>query len=177
MVQIIQNGDPILREVSKNVALDRIGATQINKILKDMKRALSLEDDGVAIAAPQIGIPLRIFVVSGKVLDAIQYGEPEEININAKAKNNDMVFINPNIIKISKKKNTLEEGCLSIRGYYGDVRRSTNITVEAYDENGEKFTRGAGGLLAQIFQHETDHLEGTLFIDKAKNIEEVPYKK
>ncbi len=68
----------------------------------------------------------------------------------------------------------MPEGCLSVRWLYGEVERSTNATIEAYDENSVKFTRGAGGLLAQIFQHETDHLDGILFIDKARNIMDLP---
>ncbi len=71
----------------------------------------------------------------------------------------------------------MPEGCLSVRWFYGEVERSTNATIEAYDENAKKFTRGAGGLLAQIFQHETDHLNGILFIDKAKNIVDMPPEK
>ena len=86
----------------------------------------------------------------------------------------DLVFINPKITKLSKKKVNVPEGCLSVRWLYGDVKRSSNATIEAYDENGKKITRGAGGLLAQIFQHETDHLNGVLFIDKARNLQEIP---
>ena len=63
------------------------------------------------------------------------------------------------------------EGCLSVRWYYGKVYRSINVSLEYYDENGKKQVRGAGGLLAHIFQHECDHLDGHLFIDKAKDIE------
>jgi peptide deformylase len=71
----------------------------------------------------------------------------------------------------------MPEGCLSVRWLYGNTFRSKKATVTAYDENGKKFVRGASGLLAQIFQHETDHLVGTLFIDHAKNIkEELPPK-
>jgi len=89
----------------------------------------------------------------------------------------DLVFINPEIIKISKKKGSVPEGCLSVRWLYGEVKRSTNATIRAYDENGKIFTRGGGGLLAQIFQHEVDHLNGVLFIDKAKNLVEIKPEK
>jgi len=177
MVKIVQKEDPVLREAAKNTPVKEIGSPKINGFLKDMKKALASQKDGVAIAAPQIGIPFRIFVVSGKALDVIELGEPEKITKDTPAKNDDMVFINPNILKLSKKKSVMEEGCLSVRGHYGDVKRSTNATIEAYDENGEKFTRGAGGLLAQIFQHEMDHLDGVLFTDKAKNVKEVPLEK
>jgi len=177
MVKIVQKEDPILRGTAKDIPIKDIGSPEINKILKDMKVALASQEDGVAIAAPQIGIPFRIFVVSGKVLDIVELEYPEKITKDMPTKNDDMVFINPNILKLSKKKNIMEEGCLSVRWQYGDVKRSTNATVEAYDEKGKKFTRGAGGLLAQIFQHEVDHLNGVLFIDKAKNVKELPPEK
>ena len=67
----------------------------------------------------------------------------------------------------------MEEGCLSVRWLYGKVRRSSKATINAYDEHGKKIVRGASGLLAQIFQHECDHLDGTLFIDKAKELWEM----
>jgi peptide deformylase len=66
----------------------------------------------------------------------------------------------------------MAEGCLSVRPLYGKVRRATKATMEAYDENGKKFTKSGSGLLAHIFQHETDHLDGILFIDKARDIHE-----
>jgi len=71
----------------------------------------------------------------------------------------------------------VDEGCLSVRGIYGNIERSKNATIKAYDENGNKFVRGAGGLLAQAFQHECDHLEGTLFIDNAKETWKVEMSK
>ena len=68
----------------------------------------------------------------------------------------------------------MEEGCLSVRDIYGKVKRYQKATISAYDENGKKFTMGGSGLLAQVFQHECDHLEGVLFIDKAISIEKLP---
>ena len=68
----------------------------------------------------------------------------------------------------------MEEGCLSVRWLYGKVRRSEKATIRAYDEHGKRFTLGASGLIAQAFQHETDHLEGVLFVDKADHLEDVP---
>jgi peptide deformylase len=83
------------------------------------------------------------------------------------------VFINPQITKFSKEKKWMEgEGCLSVRWVYGKVERATKVTLRAYDEYGNVFERGASGLLAHIFQHEVDHLDGILFIDKAKDLEE-----
>ena len=68
----------------------------------------------------------------------------------------------------------MEEGCLSVRWLYGQVDRSERVTLRAYDEKGKKLERGASGLLAQIFQHEVDHLDGILFTDKATQIEDLP---
>jgi len=180
---ILQKKEKILRQLAKEVPIDEIKSPRIKKIIKEMKEALFSQEDGVAIAAPQIGVSLRIFVVSGKIFDphfaasnTASRGRPAfgKQFTTDKKKYPDLVFINPKIVKLSKKKEFVPEGCLSVRWLYGEVKRSTNATILAYDEKGEKFTRGAGGLLAQIFQHETDHLEGVLFIDKAKNVQEMP---
>lgn len=165
-VEIVQKDAPVLREVAKNVPVKDIKGKKIQDILKTMKKALAKEEDGVAIAAPQIGESLRIFIVSGKVLK--REGDPEDYQPE------DLVFINPEIVKLSRKKTEVEEGCLSVRWLYGWVKRSEKATVLAYDAEGGKFQAGGSGLMAQIFQHETDHLDGILFIDKAKDLEELP---
>jgi peptide deformylase len=173
MVKIVQSENKVLREVAKEVPLNEINSPHIQKILKDMKSALLSQEDGVAIAAPQIGVALRIFIVSGRTFD-IESGEYEDNKAKPKAK--DIVCINPTITKLSKDKEDMDEGCLSVRWLYGKVKRSRKASIEAYDENGKKFSRGASGLLAQVFQHETDHLDGVLFIDKAKDLMEIPPK-
>jgi peptide deformylase len=167
MVEIVQNGHPALREISKEVDLKDIGSKNIKKILKDMSQALSSQNDGVAIAAPQIGINLRIFTISGNVFDedfSRKEGKTKE------QKHKDVVCINPIFKKMSKDRKLMSEGCLSVRPLYGKVRRATKATIEAYDQDGKKFTLSGNGLLAHIFQHEIDHLDGILFIDKAKDI-------
>jgi len=163
-VAIVQNGDPILRELAQTVPVADITSPKIKKIIADMKAALASQDDGVAIAAPQIGEPLRIFVVSGAVL---AHADP-------KYKGDDIVFINPELTKLSREKHDVEEGCLSVRWLYGKVKRAQKATIRGYDENGKRVLRGASGLLAQVFQHETDHLDGVLFIDKAYDVRDMP---
>ncbi|MEI8337612.1 MAG: peptide deformylase [bacterium] len=165
--KIFQAEDKVLRAKAKEVKIDEITSPAIKKILLQMKKSLEKENDGVAIAAPQIGVSLRIFVVSKKAFELVSGEEGFE----------DQVFINPVITKLSKEKEEMEEGCLSVRWKYGKVMRSDKATIKAYDENGKKFTRGASGLIAQIFQHETDHLDGVLFIDKAKDVVDLPPKK
>jgi peptide deformylase len=174
MPTIVQNGDKVLRKISKEVPISSITKPKIQDLLRDMSQALHEQNDGVAIAAPQIGESLRIFVVSGRVFDEdFINGKTSKSMTPTKSRHPDMVFINPVFKKISKDKKLMSEGCLSVRPLYGKVRRATRATIEAYDENGKKFTKDASGLLAHIFQHETDHLDGVLFIDKAKDLQEI----
>ncbi len=171
MIQIVQNGDPVLREKAQEVPLSSITKPKIKKVIADMKVALHSQDDGVAIAAPQIGVSLRIFVVSGKIFEE-DFIRGKSVMNTTQNTHPDLVFINPVFIKMSKDRKLLSEGCLSVRPLYGKVRRATKATIEAYDENGIHFSRVGTGLLAHIFQHETDHLDGILFIDKAKDLHE-----
>ncbi len=175
MKKILQRDEPVLRKVTEHIPLTQIKSEKIQNILNEMKEALDSQDDGVAIAAPQIGYPLRIFIVSKKV-EAIMREEKigKIANDSAVYDDKDLIFINPVIKKISKERKMVEEGCLSVRYLYGKVSRATKVRIEAYDEHGKKFERGGTGLLAQIFQHETDHLDGVLFFDKATDLEEIP---
>jgi peptide deformylase len=168
MVSILQAEEKVLRGTAKEVPLQDISTPKIKKVLADMKKALASQDDGVAIAAPQIGVPLRIFIISGRVLHILK---EETVEVPQYP---DMIFINPVITKLSKATKLMEEGCLSVRYLYGKVKRSTKAHIEAYDENGVFMKKGASGLMAQIFQHETDHLNGVLFTDKAQDLEEIP---
>ena len=179
--KILQKDEKVLRKISKEVLVADIKTPKIKKILNEMSNALDSQDDGVAIAAPQIGYSLRIFLVSGKIFEKefmqdsnkkISNKKPINDTIRLEKKNKDIVFINPKISKLSREKEWLPEGCLSVRPLYGKTYRSKKATVTAYNEQSKKFTRGASGLLAQIFQHETDHLDGILFIDHAKDIRE-----
>ena len=180
MKKIVQRTDKVLREKAKEILIKEITTPKIKKVIKEVSLALKSQDDGVALAAPQIGYNLRIFVVSGKIFhkDFVRGRDEKEPHPNPllkKEKENipkDLIFINPKISKLSREKKWVPEGCLSVRWLYGNTFRSKKATITAYDENGKKFTRGASGLLAQIFQHETDHLEGILFIDHAKDIKE-----
>jgi len=171
MVEIVQDGNKTLRQIAKEVPVSEITKPKIQKILKDMSEALDSQNDGVAIAAPQIDVSLRIFIVSGKIFDK-EFMDGTSNTRSIKTHSN-LFFINPVITKISKDKKVMNEGCLSVRPIYGKVRRATRATVEAYNEKGKKFKMNGSGLLAHIFQHETDHLEGILFIDKAKDIREI----
>ena len=170
---IVQSGDPVLREKAKDVPLAEISSRQVKNILSRMANALEAEQDGVALAAPQLGIPLRIFVVSHRAFELEEEQKTKKAPVEKMPKKN-LVAINPTITKLSKKKSWVPEGCLSVRWLYGKSLRHEKATIRAYDENGKLYTYGGAGLVAQVFQHETDHLNGTLFIDHAKEIEELP---
>ena len=165
-ITIVQTDDPILRKKAAPVRHEDIGSARIQNIITDMKKAVDSQKDGIAIAAPQVGESLRIFVVSGKVM--------READPKYKGKEDHLVFINPKILKLSRKMQDAEEGCLSVRWKYGWVKRAEKATISAFDETGKPFERGASGILAQVFQHETDHLDGALFIDKARDIHDLP---
>ena len=195
MKKILQKNEKVLHQIADEVPVRDIKTPKIKKVLKEMSESLKSQDDGVAIAAPQIGYKLRIFVVSGKILSfvtessrtrslspdasgALPLGSTDcETPRPRNSVTKDLVFINPKILKLSRDKEWLPEGCLSVRPLYGKTYRSKKAIITAYDENGKKFERGASDLLAQIFQHETDHLKGILFIDHAKEIKaEIPNK-
>lgn len=163
MATLVDQHHPALHHIAQEVPLQDIQSTHIRKVLKDMREALrnyNVEGFfGVAIAAPQIGVPLRIFLVEDT--------NPDRDSADAIPP---LVAINPEIIKLSKRKKVMGEGCLSVPGAYGAVSRSTQATIRAYDEEGNRYERGASGLLAQIFQHECDHLDGILFVDRAEKV-------
>ncbi|HEY4506299.1 MAG TPA: peptide deformylase [Candidatus Paceibacterota bacterium] len=161
MKKILQNPHPKLREKSKEVEQGELTSKEFKVLVADMKEALAGAKDGIAIAAPQIGSLKRVFVLSPKIYE---YEYP---------KDGMLVYINPKIVRKSAKKSEFFQGCLSIKNMFGMVKRSEKVTVEAWDETGKLFTRGASGLLAEIFQHEIDHFNGKLFIDDAKNVQEL----
>lgn len=180
MKKILQKEEKVLKKIAKEVRINDIKSIKTKRVLKEMSEALKSQGDGVAIAAPQIGYSMRIFLVSGKIFAKNFAKNREDGLLNqdnvvekvAEEKIKDLVFINPKISKLSREKEWMPEGCLSVRPLYGKTFRSKKATVTAYDKDGKKFTRGASGLLAQIFQHETDHLNGILFIDHAKDVKE-----
>lgn len=159
MSKLVPENHPALHTIAEEVPEDTITSKEIQKVISDMKSALAACPQGVALAAPQIGVSLRIFIVHDTHADTHDH----------EGRIPDLVAINPKIVKHSAKKEELEEGCLSVPRLYGNTMRYEQVTMRAFDENGEEYERGAGGLLAQIFQHEIDHLDGILYTDHAHN--------
>jgi len=160
MARLVPENHPALHTMAEEITAEEFCDGTVTKIIKDLRQAIkTYKVDGftaVAIAAPQIGVGKRVFLIEDQSTDADRLPT--------------VIAINPRFTKLSKKTHVVGEGCLSIPDRYGLVRRSTNVTLEAYDETGKKFTRGAGGLLAQIMQHEYDHLDGILFTDRAEKV-------
>jgi len=163
----------MLRETATEVPVGDILGSEIQKIIKDMSDALRSTEDGIGIAAPQIGVSKRIFVASEEALfDASEKITPD-IEKKTKKDWKHFIFINPEIVTVSKSTTHDAEGCLSVPGTYGLVTRSEKIKIRGYNELGKKVERGASGLFARLFQHEIDHLNGILFIDKAADLEKI----
>lgn len=161
--------NPVLRETAREIPVGDITSPQIRELISDMQKLLAVEHYGVALAAPQVGEALRLFIVSGRALseredDGERITEDDDVVIPSQP---DQIYINPTIVKTSQAKKRKHEGCLSVRGKWGMVPRAEKVSVRAYDEHGRVFTRGASGFLAHIFQHEIDHLNGILYTDKA----------
>lgn len=166
-----EKDNPLLRQKAHEIPVKDIGSPRVKKLVTDMKRLLAKEEFGVALAAVQVGEPLRLFIVSGRALARDSRNSPDELNKKQDVPAlPDQIYINPELLKLSRGRKKKHEGCLSIRGKWGEVPRAEKATVRAYDENGKRFTRGASGFLAHVFQHEMDHLEGILYTDKATSL-------
>lgn len=161
MKKIVQKDAPVLRDIALPAPEEFFRSAELSTLIADMAAALDKEPDGVALAAPQVGVSLRLFIVRmDRTLPPLPEGMPP---LPAEVE----VFINPEIVKTSRKKAKADEGCLSVRGVYGTTKRHERVTLSARRPDGSRFERGAGGLLAQIFEHEMDHLNGILFVDHA----------
>ncbi len=147
-LKIITDSDPRLRKVSEELELSRIKDEDIQKLLQEMELAIE-ENNGLGLAAPQIGENIRIVVMK----------EGEKF----------LHLINPKITKRSWAKELDEEGCLSVPDCYGQVLRNKKINYLYRDKEGKKIKARAKGLISRVIQHEIDHLDGILFVDKASN--------
>ncbi len=147
ILNIMTEGDEVLRKKSKEVTEI---TPKILTLLDDMKDTL-IKAQGVGLAAPQVGILRRIFIID----EGIEEGVTRIVE-----------FINPRIIKTQGEQDGVE-GCLSVPGKKGDVLRPMTVTVEATNRKGEKFTYTGTELIGRCLSHEYDHLDGILYIDKA----------
>jgi len=138
--------DPILRQKAKQV---KVIGPSVKKLIKDMLETLHAVPGRAGIAAPQVGVSLRVIVI----------GAPEE---------DDLVLVNPEIVK-TKGERIVQEGCLSIPGYVGEIKRAEKVTAKGKRPDGTEARIRAEGLLAEALEHEVDHLNGVLYIDRLES--------
>ena len=157
---ITQAGEPVLRQKAKKV---KSFGPSLEALVAEMLVAMHASD-GLGLAAPQIGVPLRVIVIE----------MPPELDEegNETSPGQLYVYCNPEIVEASGEEED-HEGCLSVPGYVGQVKRATSVTVKGQDVKGRKIRTKAKGLLARAFQHEIDHLNGMLFIDRVDSPEKL----
>jgi peptide deformylase len=148
--EIITIGHPTLRQKARKIT--KFGP-ELKQLADDMIETMR-QAPGVGLAAPQVNVPERLIVIETQADE--EEGIPAEL----------YVFVNPEIVKTSRETEEGQEGCLSIPGYVGDVERHTWVVVRGQDVHGRPQRIRAYDYLARIFQHEIDHLDGTLFIDR-----------
>ncbi|KAG8379856.1 hypothetical protein BUALT_Bualt07G0132900 [Buddleja alternifolia] len=178
---IVKAGDPVLHEPAQEVRPEEIGSERVQKIVDDMVKVMR-KAPGVGLAAPQIGVPLRIIVLED-TKEYISYAAKEEIKAQDRRPFDLLVVINPKLVKKGNKTAFFFEGCLSVGksmmsplvalgqalcvdGFRAVVERHLEIEVTGFDRDGQPIKINASGWQARIFQHECDHLEGTLYVDK-----------
>jgi len=156
---IIAYGDPVLRVIGKEIDKDY---PKLDTLIEDMFETM-YASSGIGLAAPQIGLPIRLFIV-----DASPFEDDEDLTEEERAflKDFKRVFINAKMVEETGDEWVFNEGCLSIPDVREDVFRKDTITIEYLDENFKKKTETINGIAARIVQHEYDHIEGILFTDK-----------
>lgn len=161
---IVQTGAPVLRNKAEDVPRERIATPEFQALLAKMIETMRAAP-GVGLAAPQIGVPWRVLVLEDRdelmaSLTAKEKEERERVPVPVR------VFINPTLRFIGDEKVTFFEGCLSVAGFAGLVERAREVEVTGLDEKGVEQTWRVKGWPARILQHEVDHLNGTLYIDR-----------
>lgn len=151
-------GNPILRKKATEVSLDYLLSESFDQLMIDLKDSMK-HYGGIGIAAPQIGVDLKVAII--ELTGINRYGE--EINLPLTA------FVNPKITFLTQEHQGFWEGCLSVPGLRGFVERPSKVKVDYLNLKGEEQELIAEGFLATVLQHELDHLEGVLYIDRIKD--------
>lgn len=159
ILPIVAYGDPVLRKETEELTQDY---PNLDKVIENMFETM-YEANGIGLAAPQVNIPIRLFIVDASIFEDDEDLSEAERKMVANFKK---VFINPKIIQESGDEWAFNEGCLSIPDVREDVFRQPDIVMEYEDENFKKHKETFTGMVARIIQHEYDHIEGILFTDK-----------
>jgi peptide deformylase len=165
-LKIVQAGDPVLRKKSRTLTKEEITSAQIQQLI-DLMRNTMREAPGVGLAAPQIGQAIQLAVIEDRAT-YISDLSADELAERQRAAIPFHVIINPKLSVVGNSTAQFFEGCLSVEGYQAVVDRALNVRVECLNERGEAVTINAQGWYARILQHEIDHLNGTLYVDRMK---------
>lgn len=163
---IVQTGAPVLRARAADYPVEKIGSSEFQSLVKTMT-AVMRKAPGVGLAAPQIGISTRIIVLEDRDELIAKLSENEKTE-RERTPFPTRVFVNPELLPIGEERATFFEGCLSVNGFVGLVERAREVEVRGYDETGKASVWRVRGWPARILQHEVDHLEGTLYVDRMK---------
>jgi peptide deformylase len=159
--------EKFLRKKTADFDFKKYKKQEIRELIKTMRQTMR-EAHGIGLSANQIGLDLNFFVAEIPTINVSQ-----RVHQRQSATSKFYAVFNPKITRASKEKTNLEEGCLSVPNTYGMVERPEKITFGGFDQNAKKLKIKAWGLLARVLQHEVDHLNGILFVDKATNITKV----
>jgi peptide deformylase len=160
--EIITHPAPVLRRKARKVT---DFGPQLQTLIDDMVETMRAAP-GVGLAAPQVDVPVRVIVVEFSEVEEGEEGEEEEEKTPPKL----YTVVNPEIIRLGEETELGTEGCLSIPGFVGDVDRPVEAVIKGLNRRGKPMRIKANGWLARIFQHEIDHLDGVLFIDRAEKV-------
>ena len=166
-LKIVQAGDPVLRTQSRTLSKDEITSPSIQLLIEWMRDTMR-EAPGVGLAAPQIGKSLQLAVIEDRAGYISDVSE-DELAKRQRTAIPFHVIINPKLTMLDKSTAQFFEGCLSLEGYQAIVDRALNVRVECLNERAEEVTINARGWYARILQHEIDHLNGTLYIDRMQS--------
>ena len=165
-LNIVQAGDPVLRKQGRELTREEIRSPRIQTLIELMRETMR-EAPGVGLAAPQIGESIQLAVIEDRA-EYIEGLSPEELAERQRSAIPFHVIINPKLSFLDNSTAEFFEGCLSVEGYGAIVDRALNVRVECLNERGESVTINAHGWYARILQHEIDHLNGTLYVDRMK---------
>ena len=164
VLKIVQAGEPVLRQRARELTPEEVSSPEVKSLIVLMRETMR-DTPGVGLAAPQVGVGLRVIVVEDR--PEYQAGlSAEDLAARERKPVDFHVLINPRLVVEDATPTEFHEGCLSVSGYTALVSRARGVRVEALDEKGSPVSISARGWYARILQHEVDHLDGTLYLDR-----------
>ena len=164
LLKIVQAGHPVLRERARELTLEELRSADAQRLIALMRDTMR-DAPGVGLAAPQVGVGLRLAVIEDAPAHLTSVGlEARTLRVRESVPFH--VLVNPTLVLVPGEEVSFAEGCLSVRGFLAKVSRARSVRVECWNEHGEPRVIEARGWYARILQHEIDHLDGTLYIDR-----------